>query len=70
MLLNDHKHFRDTDYAYALTATSIGNAREKFASVVGPRGTSPKDLSTKTGRRNFLKNWTEQIRNYVDGRSN
>ena len=47
---------------------SIGNAREKFASIAGPQGgTSLNGQALKAEGAEMLKELDEQIRNYVDG---
>jgi len=69
MLLNDPQAFPwIQDYAYALTIMSIGNAREKFASIAGPQGgTSLNGQALKAEGAEMLKELDEQIPNYVDG---
>lgn len=69
MLLNDPQAFPwIQDYAYALTSISIGQAREKFASIAGPQGgTSLNGTALKQEGAELLKDLDEQIRNYVDG---
>jgi hypothetical protein len=69
MLLNDPQAFPwIQDYAYALTIMSIGQAREKFASIAGPQGgTSLNGTALKQEGSELLKDLDEQIRNYVDG---
>jgi hypothetical protein len=47
---------------------SIGNAREKFASIAGPGGgTSLNGQTLKQEGAELLKELDEQIKNYVDG---
>lgn len=69
MLLNDPQAFPwIQDYAYALTSISIGQAREKFASIAGPQGgTSLNGTALKQEGAELLKDLDEQIKNYVDG---
>ena len=69
MLLNDNQAFPwIQDYAYALTIISIGNAREKFATIAGPQGgTSLNGAVLKQEGMELLKELDEQIKNYVDG---
>ena len=69
MLLNDHTAFPwIQDYAYALVMISIGQAREKFASIAGPQGgTSLNGAALKTEGQALLEKLDEDIKNYVDG---
>jgi hypothetical protein len=69
MLLNDPQVFPwIQDYAYALTSMSIGQAREKFASIAGPQGgTSLNGTALKQEGQALLDKLDEEIRNYVDG---
>jgi len=69
MLLNDPQTFPwIQDYAYALVLISIGNAREKYASIAGPGGgTSLNGQVLKQEGTELLKELDEQIKNYVDG---
>ena len=69
MLLNDPQVFPwIQDYAYALTMMSIGQAREKFASIAGPQGgTTLNGAALKTEGQALLDKLDEEIKNYVDG---
>ena len=69
MLLNDPQVFPwIQDYAYALVLISIGNAREKFATIAGPQGGSSLNGSVlKQEGQELLKELDEQIKNFVDG---
>ena len=69
MLLNDHTAFPwIQDYAYALVMMSIGQAREKFASIAGPQGgTTLNGTALKTEGQALLDKLDEDIKNYVDG---
>ena len=69
MLLNDQTAFPwIQDYAYALTLISIGNAREKFATIAGPQGgTSLNGAALKQEGAELLKDLDLQIQNFVDG---
>ena len=69
MLLNDPQVFPwIQDYAYALTSISIGQAREKFASIAGPQGgTSLNGTALKQEGQALLDKLDEEIKNYVDG---
>jgi len=69
VLLNDPQAFPwIQDYAYALTLISIGNAREKFASIQGPQGgTSLNGTALKQEGNELLVKLDEEIKNYVDG---
>lgn len=69
MLLNDHTAFPwIQDYAYALTMISIGQAREKFASIAGPQGgTTLNGTQLKTEGQALLDKLDEDIKNFVDG---
>ena len=69
MLLNDPQVFPwIQDYAYALVLISIGNAREKFATIAGPQGgTSLNGAVLKQEGTELLLKLDEDIRNYVDG---
>ena len=69
MLLNDPQVFPwIQDYAYALVLISVGNAREKFASIAGPQGgTSLNGAVLKQEGAELLKELDLQIQNFVDG---
>jgi hypothetical protein len=69
MLLNDPQAFPwIQDYAYALTMMSIGQAREKFASIAGPQGgTTLNGTALKQEGQALLDKLDEEIKNYVDG---
>jgi hypothetical protein len=69
MLLNDPQAFPwIQDYAYALVMMSIGQAREKFATINGPQGgTSLNGTALKAEGQALLDKLEEDIRNYVDG---
>ena len=69
MLLNDVTAFPwIQDYALALVMISIGQAREKFASIAGPQGgTTLNGSQLKTEGQALLDKLDEDIKNYVDG---
>jgi hypothetical protein len=69
VLLNDPQTFPwIQDYAYALTMMSIGQAREKFATIAGPQGgTSLNGAALKAEGQALLDKLDEEIKNYVDG---
>jgi len=69
MLLNDPGTFPwIQDYAYALVMMSIGQAREKFATIAGPQGgTTLNGTALKSEGQALLDRLDEDIRNYVDG---
>lgn len=69
ILLNDPQAFPwIQDYAYALVLISIGNAREKFATIAGPQGgTSLNGAALKQEGNELLLKLDEEIKNYVDG---
>lgn len=69
MLLNDRHAFPwIQDYAYALVMMSIGQAREKFASIAGPQGgTTLNGTALKAEGQALLDRLDEEIKNYVDG---
>jgi len=69
MLLNDHTAFPwIQDYALAFAMISIGNAREKFASIAGPQGgTTLNGSQLKAEGQAMLDKLDEDIKNYVDG---
>lgn len=69
MLLNDQTAFPwIQDYAYALVMMSIGQAREKFASIAGPQGgSSLNGTALKSEGQALLDKLDEDIKNYVDG---
>ena len=69
MLLNDTMAFPwIQDYALALVMISIGQAREKFASIAGPQGgTTLNGTALKNEGTEMLKQLDEDIKNYVDG---
>ena len=69
VILNDPQAFPwIQDYAYALTLISIGNAREKFATIAGPQGgTSLNGAALKQEGNELLVKLDEEIKNYVDG---
>lgn len=69
MLLNDHTAFPwIQDYALALVMISVGQAREKFASIAGPQGgTTLNGTQLKTEGQTMLDKLDEDIRNFVDG---
>jgi len=71
MLLNDNMAFPwIQDYAYALVMMSIGQAREKFASIAGPQGgTTLNGTALKTEGQALLDKLDEDIKNYSDGGS-
>ena len=69
MLLNDPQVFPwIQDYAYALTSMSIGQAREKFASIAGPQGgTALNGTALKQEGQALLDKLDDEIKNFVDG---
>ena len=69
ILLNDHTAFPwIQDYALALVMISIGNAREKFATIAGPQGgTSLNGAVLKQEGQAMLDKLDEDIKNFVDG---
>ena len=69
VLLNDPQAFPwIQDYAYALTSISIGQAREKFATIAGPGGgTTLNGTALKQEGQALLDKLDEDIKNYVDG---
>lgn len=69
MLLNDRQAFPwIQDYAYALTMMSIGQAREKFATINGPGGgSSLNGTQLKTEGQALLDKLDEEIKLYADG---
>ena len=69
MLLNDHTAFPwIQDYALALVMISVGQAREKFASIAGPQGgTTLNGTQLKAEGQAMLDKLDEDIKNYVDG---
>jgi len=69
MLLNDHTVYPwIQDYALAFVMISIGNAREKFASIAGPQGgTSLNGTALKQEGQALFDKLEEDIKNYVDG---
>jgi hypothetical protein len=69
MLLNDTHAFPwIQDYALALVMISIGNAREKFASIAGPQGgTTLNGTALKAEGQALLEKLDLDIANFVDG---
>lgn len=69
MLLNDPMAFPwIQDYAYALVMMSIGQAREKFASIAGPQGgTTLNGSALKAEGQALLDKLDEEINQYMDG---
>ena len=69
MLLNDPQVFPwIQDYAYALIMMSIGQAREKFASIAGPQGgTSLNGTALKQEGQALVDKLDEDLKNFVDG---
>jgi hypothetical protein len=69
MLLNDHTVYPwIQDYALAFVMISVGNAREKFASIAGPQGgTTLNGTALKQEGQALLDKLEEDIKNYVDG---
>lgn len=56
------------DYALAFVMISVGNAREKFASIAGPQGgTTLNGTALKTEGKELLTKLDEDIKNFVDG---
>jgi hypothetical protein len=71
MLLNDRTAFPwIQDYALALVMISVGNAREKFASIAGPQGgTTLNGQALKAEGQALLDKLDLDIANFVDGGS-
>lgn len=71
MLLNNPQTYPwIQDYAYALVMMSIGQAREKFATIAGPQGgTTLNGAALKAEGQALLDKLDEEIKNYVDGGS-
>ena len=69
MLLNDHMTFPwIQDYALAFVKMSIGQAREKFATIAGPQGgTSLNGAQLKQEGKELLERLDDEIKRYVDG---
>ena len=69
MILNDPQAFPwIQDYAYALVMLSIGQAREKFATIAGPQGgTSLNGAALKAEGQALLDKLDEEIKLYMDG---
>lgn len=69
VLLNDPQTFPwIQDYAYALVMMSIGQAREKFATIAGPQGgTTLNGSALKAEGQALLDKLDDEIKNYVDG---
>lgn len=69
MLLNDTMAFPwIQDYAYALVMMSIGQAREKFASIAGPQGgTTLNGSQLKAEGQALLDKLDEEIKLFADG---
>ncbi len=69
MLLNDPQVFPwIQDYAYALVMMSIGQAREKFATIAGPQGGgSLNGAALKTEGQALLDKLDAEISSYADG---
>jgi hypothetical protein len=69
MLLNDAMAFPwIQDYAYALVMMSIGQAREKFASIAGPQGgTTLNGSQLKAEGQALLDKLDEEISLFADG---
>lgn len=69
MLLNDNTSLPWLqDYALAFVMISIGNAREKFATIAGPQGgTSLNGAALKAEGQAMLERLDEDIKNFVDG---
>lgn len=69
MLLSDYMSFPwIQDYAYAIAMGSIGEAREKFASIAGPQGgTTLNGAQLKAQSQALLDKLDEDIKNYADG---
>ena len=69
MLLNDPQVYPwIQDYSYALVMISIGQAREKFASIAGPQGgTALNGTALKTEGFQLLDKLDQEISTYMDG---
>lgn len=69
MLLNDPQAFPwIQDYAYALTMMSIGQAREKFATIAGPQGgTTLNGAAMKAEAQAILERLDQELSQYMDG---
>jgi hypothetical protein len=68
-LLTDHQTYPwIQDYAYAMAKYTLGEAREKFASVAGPQGGSSLNGSAlKSEAQAEMDRLMEDLKNYVDG---
>jgi hypothetical protein len=68
-LLSDHMIFPwIQEYAYALVKYSVGEAREKFASIAGPQGgTSLNGTALKSEAQAIMDKLEEDLKLYVDG---
>ena len=56
------------DYAYALVKRTIGEAREKFATINGPGGgTTLNGTALKAEANELLAQLEDELRNFVDG---
>jgi hypothetical protein len=69
MLLNDNMTFPwIQDYALALVMISIGQAREKYATIAGPQGgTSLNGTALKQEGKEMLERLDDEIKRYIDG---
>jgi len=69
MLLNDPLVYPwIQDYAYALVKRTIGEAREKFATINGPGGgTTLNGTALKAEANELLAQLEDELRNFVDG---
>lgn len=68
-ILNDHRAFVWVqDYAYSMAKHSLGEAREKFATIAGPSGgSSLNGTALKTEAKTEMDDLMVQLTNYVDG---
>lgn len=69
MLLNDYQAFPwIQDYAYNFAKFTLGEAREKFATVAGPNGgTQLNGASLKSEAVTGMQELEQQLKDYVDG---
>ena len=60
--------FRSQEYALALSKLTLGEAREKFATIAGPQGgTSLNGTAMKTEAKEMMEKLEEELKMYVDG---
>ena len=68
-LLQDYQIFPwIQEYALALSKLTLGEAREKFATIAGPQGgTSLNGTAMKTEAKEMMEKLDEELKMYVDG---